>query len=79
MVGIESVWLTIEPNILKRETMLLEMKDFVYRRNQIAHEGDREASRRSGKRLRSINRPYAEKSVVFVKDLIQRIEKAFPG
>jgi hypothetical protein len=78
MVGIESVWATIEPDSPKRDALFEKLKEFIRRRNQIAHEGDRESSRRSGKKLRSINRPLAQESVDFAKGLVKRIENAFP-
>lgn len=78
MVGMQDVWATIEPNSPKRDMLLGQMRQFVQRRNQIAHEGDRESSRKSGKKLRAIDRPYVKSCVDFVKDLIARVEKAFP-
>jgi len=79
MVGVDSVWATIEPNAPKRDTMLEQMKDLVRRRNQIAHEGDRESSRKSGKKLRGIDLTYAQSSMDFAQSLVQRIENAFPN
>jgi hypothetical protein len=79
MVGIDDLWATIEPNAPKRDAMMDELEHLVQRRNHIAHEGDRECSRRSGKRLRPIDKAYAHNSVAFVKGIIDRIEKAFPG
>lgn len=78
-VGIGEVWATIEPDSPKRDALLDDMANFIQRRNQIGHEGDRESSRRSGKKLRKIDRKYARRSVDFAKDLVQRIENAFPN
>lgn len=77
LVGIDDLWGTIEPNSPARETMLADMDKYIRRRNQIAHEGDRQSSRRSGKKLRPIDRPYAQSSINFVKELVTRIEKSF--
>jgi hypothetical protein len=77
LVGIADLWATIEPNSPKREALFVELSKYVKRRNQIAHEGDREGSRRSGKKLRSISRAYADDCIRFVKDLVSRIETAF--
>ncbi len=77
-VGIADLWATIEPDSPKRNAMLDEMARHVKRRNQIAHEGDRESSRNSGKRLRAMDKTYAESCIKFVRQLVGRIEKAFP-
>jgi RiboL-PSP-HEPN len=79
MVGVDSVWATIEPDSPKRDAMLEEMREFIRRRNQIAHEGDRQSSRKSGKKLRGINRAFAQNTVDFSKELVRRIENAFPN
>ena len=79
LVGIESVWSTIEPDENKRDSLISDMHDLIQRRNQISHEGDRQSSRRSGKELRPINRSYASWSVDFVKKLVGKIENAFPN
>jgi len=79
MVGIDDLWATIEPNAPARDSMLAEMAKYIKRRNQIAHEGDRRSSRRSGKKLRPIDRPYAQGAIDFVKTLVTRIENAFPN
>lgn len=79
LVGIESVWATIEPNTPAMEEMLEKMSSFIKRRNQVAHEGDRESSRKSGKKLRAIDREYALECMNFVRELIQKIEHAFPN
>lgn len=78
LVGIDSVWAKIEPDTPKRDAMLEKMARIIRRRNQIAHEGDRESSRRSGKKLRGIKKPEVEDSIKFIKGLVKRIEKAFP-
>ena len=79
LVGIDALWDTIEPNRNNKDTMLKELDSLVRRRNQISHEGDRTTSRRSGKVLRPISRPDAERWITFVEDLIGKIETAFPG
>jgi hypothetical protein len=79
LVGIDSLWNTIEPDNQKRQELLDEMTLYVKRRNQIAHEGDRESSRKSGKKLRRIQRQAADECAVFVRNLVQLVENAFPN
>lgn len=78
LVGITDLWATIEPNSPKLTTLLSDMASQVQRRNQIAHEGDRDPSRSGGKKLRPIDPKYAQGCIDFVKDLVTRIEVAFP-
>lgn len=79
LIGIYDLWLTIEPNDKKREELLKKFSDYVKRRNQIAHEGDRESSRRSGKKLRKIDYRYTHNCFIFAMDLVEKIEFAFPS
>jgi hypothetical protein len=79
VVGIEKFWSTIEPNQEKRAALIDELRGFVDRRNKIAHEGDRQTSRVSGKRLRPISRDHAAECIDFVITLVGRIEKSFPA
>ncbi len=79
LVGIDSVWATIEPNSPDRERMLEQIQGYTNRRNQVAHEGDRESSRKSGKKLRAIDRQYAKDCMEFAKNLVAKIEHAFPN
>jgi len=78
LVGIESLWATIEPDSPKREAMIEQMQQIIKRRNQIAHEGDRQSARKSGKKLRSIDLKTASEAAAFVRQLVDRIENAFP-
>lgn len=78
LVGIEDLWATIEPNSPAREKLLSEMQVHVKRRNQIAHEGDRQSARKSGKKLRGINRKTASDCEAFVRRIVDLIENAFP-
>jgi hypothetical protein len=78
LCGITALWDTIEPNKQPRTQLLDQLNRLVKRRNQIAHEGDRETSRRSGKRLRTIDRKYLADSISFAKSLADKIETAFP-
>ena len=57
--NIAALWDTIEPDKTHRKALLGRFDRLVKRRNQIAHEGDREQSRRSGKKLRPIDRQLA--------------------
>jgi len=78
LAGIDAVWATIEPNNEARTALFEEIEALVKRRNQIAHEGDRGQSRKSGKKLRKITRKYVVDSIDFAKRLVGRIETAFP-
>jgi len=79
LVGIESLWNTIEPDNKDREGTLKELNEMTKRRNQISHEGDRMSSRRSGKRLRPIDRDQVVAWIEFTEDLVRKIENAFPS
>jgi hypothetical protein len=79
LVGIESLWSTIEPNKRDRDGILKELNEMIKRRNQISHEGDRMSSRRSGKRLRAIDREQVVSWIEFTEDLVRKIENAFPA
>ena len=79
LVGVDAVWATIEPNTPLMKQMLEDMQGYIKRRNQVAHEGDRESSRKSGKKLRAIDRQYAEDCMNFVKGIVGKIEHAFPN
>lgn len=79
LIGISSFWDTIEPNAAKKKALLGTLNGIVKRRNQIAHEGDRMSSRKSGKRLHTIVRADVQGYVDFSKDLVTRVEAAFPG
>jgi hypothetical protein len=78
LVGIENVWGKAEPDPLKRDTMLKCLREITRRRNQIAHEGDRLAHRAGGKKVRPIDKPYAEQTVKFARDVVLKIEAVFP-
>jgi hypothetical protein len=78
LVGIQSLWDTIEPNRGDKEAMLRQLNALVRRRNQISHEGDRLTSRRSGKALRPISRHQVEAWIQLSEELVRRIEAAFP-
>jgi hypothetical protein len=76
--GIENLWDRIAPNQGHRRALLDEFDKLVKRRNQISHEGDREQSRRSGKRLRPISRKAVKAWIHYVEDLVAKVEAAFP-
>lgn len=78
LAGIDGVWARIEPDNQARKAMLDEFNSLMRRRHQIAHEGDREQSRRSGKKVRSIKDAYVADSITFAKSLVDKIETAFP-
>lgn len=78
VVGILDLWPTIEPDNKARGELLDQLSAYVARRNEIAHEGDRLHSRSSGKELRAIDRKFACSCVDFVRNLVDRVEKAFP-
>jgi hypothetical protein len=78
LVGIDNFWPTVQPNDAQRKILLEHLAALTKRRNQIAHEGDREGARNSGKRLRPITRAEAQDCVDFVRRLVGRIETEFP-
>ena len=78
LAGYESLWDRIEPNKAHKQALLEKFNSLIKRRNQISHEGDREQSRRSGKKLRPITRDAVEVSIKFVQDLVAKVETAFP-
>lgn len=75
---IHSLWDTIDPDPADKKQTENTLNALVKRRNEIAHEGDREQSRRSGKQLRNIDRDCVVNSIQFVRELVHKIETAFP-
>jgi hypothetical protein len=78
LAGIESLWDRIEPNKTHKQNLHDQFNELVKRRNQISHEGDREQSRKSGKKLRTIKKDEIEKAIQFVENLVTKVEAAFP-
>jgi hypothetical protein len=78
LAGIDGIWATIEPDTHARKQLLDQFNALMKRRHQIAHEGDREQSRKSGKKVRKINRDYVTKAIEFAETLVDKIENAFP-
>src|SRR5579863_1920677 len=78
LAGIESLWERIEPNPSHRRAWLEEFNNLIKRRNQISHEGDRQQSRRSGKKLRPIHRKMVRDWIKYIEDLVFKVEAAFP-
>jgi hypothetical protein len=78
LAAIDGLWATIEPDNTSRKHLLDQFNALIKRRNQIAHEGDREQPRKSGKKVRRITRDYVEESITFATDLVQKIENVFP-
>lgn len=78
LADIHSLWDTIEPDKTAKKELLATFNQLIKRRNEIAHEGDRQQSRRSGKKLRPIDRDQAADAIEFAEDLVNRIETAFP-
>jgi hypothetical protein len=79
LVGMTDYWNRIEPNNRDREALLDQLNNLVKRRHQIAHEGDRLQSRRSGKRVRRITLAYAADAIDFIKALVDKTEYRFPN
>lgn len=79
LCGIESLWDKIEPIKSNKEMLLTKLNALVKRRNQIAHEGDRAQSRRSGKNLRNISRNEIVDWITFSTTLVEKIELSFPN
>ena len=78
LVGIDGFWPAIEPDNAKRKLLLEQLAALTKRRNQIAHEGDEEGARNSGKKLSPITRAEAQNCVDFVRGLIDRSRTTFP-
>ena len=78
LANINALWDTIEPDNTHRTALLKQFNELVQRRNQIAHEGDREQSRRSGKKLRPIDRDQLINAIKFAQELVSKVENAFP-
>lgn len=78
LVGYEGCWDKISPKNEDKKALQATFNNLVKRRNQIAHEGDREQHRNSGKKLRKIDRAETEAAVSFAKDLVAKFETAFP-
>ncbi len=78
LVGYEGCWDKIAPKKEDKKAIQDVFNALVKRRNQIAHEGDREQHRNSGKKLRKIDRAEADSAVAFAKDLVAKFEAAFP-
>ena len=78
IVGITDLWPIIEPNSTDRDELFKKLADFGRRRNAIAHEGDRKQFRSSGKKVRGIDREYAIDCMAFARDLVEKVEGAFP-
>lgn len=78
LVGITDFWATIAGNPTRVSALKNFVNVMVRRRNQIAHEGDRQQSRRSGKKLHPIGRQTIVKYIDFVEKLVTRIEAKFP-
>lgn len=79
LAGVNDLWSTIEPNKTTRDQLLEQLDGLIRRRNQIAHEGDRQQSRRSGKKLHPIDRQLLIDAIDFSKALVKKVEVAFPG
>jgi RiboL-PSP-HEPN len=78
LAGIESLWDRIEPNTAHKRALIDNFNKLIKRRNQISHEGDRQQSRRSGKRLRPIHKRAVKTWIQYVEDLVAKVETAFP-
>ena len=78
LVDINDYWCTVARPSTQASALKTQWNRLIHRRNQIAHEGDRQQSRRSGKKLRSIGRSTVEKYIRFAEKLVDMTEKAFP-
>lgn len=78
LVGINSLWNTIEPNSIMREMALTRLNELIQRRNHISHEGDRIHTRKGGKKLRSITPVDVDFAIKLVTAFVLRIEHHFP-
>jgi hypothetical protein len=76
LIGIDKLWERVEPNLKQRKILIDKIKALGKRRNQIAHEGDRQKSRKSGKKLNDINDTQVNAWITFAKSLVDKIEAA---
>jgi len=74
-IGISGVWNQIEPDNKKRKEMLDKLNEIIKRRNQIAHEGDRQTARGSGKKLRNLDLVQVKEWRSYIVTLVEQIEK----
>jgi hypothetical protein len=79
LAGITAYWDTIGGGKAGKKATIDKLNGLIKRRNQIAHEGDRETSRKSGKKLRPIDRSEATDAIDLVRSLVENTEKVFPG
>lgn len=79
LVGINGFWPAVAGNSGSAASMKTNLNALIRRRNQIAHEGDRQQSRRSGKKLRRIGRKTVVGWIDFVQHIVNNTEDRFPG
>ncbi|PKN48140.1 MAG: hypothetical protein CVU59_00230 [Deltaproteobacteria bacterium HGW-Deltaproteobacteria-17] len=77
LCGEEGFWGKVYPDKTIREQVLIELKEYGDRRNDIVHEGDRLSARNSGKVLRDIDLTFAQDCCRFVENLVTAVEQAF--
>ncbi|HEY6169863.1 MAG TPA: HEPN domain-containing protein [Verrucomicrobiae bacterium] len=73
-VGIDGFWNQVEPDHGKKKKLLKKLGLIFRRRNQIAHEGDRLAGRKSGKKLRHIDEIEVKEWSAWIDKLIHDID-----
>lgn len=73
-VGVDGFWSLIEPDQKKKKQLLLKLGSVIHRRNQIAHEGDRLAGRKSKKKLRDIDEVEVKEWIDWIEQLIHDID-----
>jgi hypothetical protein len=79
MAGIDGFWSTIEANPALRKKLVDTFDQLIKRRNQIAHEGDRKTSRRSGKTLRAISEQQVQDWIDWAISFVATIERKIPN
>jgi hypothetical protein len=79
LAGITAYWDTIGKDKAGKRVLFEDLNQLIKRRNQIAHEGDRETSRKSGKKLRPIDRSEAVHAIDLAKSIVEKTENEFPG
>lgn len=78
LVGI-NFWSSIAGSSASAASTKRDLNELIRRRNQIVHEGDRQQSRRSGKKLRPIGRKRVVGWIDFVENVVTKAEARFPG
>ncbi|HVT71921.1 MAG TPA: HEPN domain-containing protein [Lacunisphaera sp.] len=73
-IGINGFWNLVEPDSNRKKRLLAKLGRIIQRRNQIAHEGDRLAGRKSKKALRTIDEFVVKEWIQWIEELVHDID-----